>query len=38
MPFDYDLDYENLDLRKKPELYHVIKRRASVYSVRDYLG
>lgn len=19
MPFDYDLDYENLDLRKKPE-------------------
>ena len=36
MPFDYDLDYENLDLRKKPELYRVGRGEQGVLLVEPY--
>ena len=36
MPFDYDLDYSNLDLRKNPELYRVGKGEQGVLLVEPY--
>ncbi|MDW0108837.1 DUF4385 domain-containing protein [Sporosarcina aquimarina] len=36
MPFDYDLDYKNLDLRKNPELYKVGKGEQGVLLVEPY--
>ncbi|CAM4122199.1 DUF4385 domain-containing protein [Saccharibacillus endophyticus] len=36
--FDYDLDYENLDLREKPELYRVGKGEQGVLLVQPYKG
>ncbi len=36
MAFDYDLDYKNLDLRKKPELYRVGKGEQGVLMVEPY--
>lgn len=36
MAFDYDLDYENLDLRKKPELYRVGRGEQGVLLVEPY--
>lgn len=36
MAFDYDLDYENLDLRKNPELYRVGKGEQGVLLVEPY--
>lgn len=36
MPFDYDLDYSNLDLRKTPELYRVGKGEQGVLLVEPY--
>lgn len=36
MPFDYDLDYRNLDLRKNPELYRVGKGEQGVLLVEPY--
>ncbi|WP_172256457.1 DUF4385 domain-containing protein [Saccharibacillus deserti] len=34
--FDYDLDYENLDLRKQPELYRVGRGEQGVLLVQPY--
>ncbi|WP_037285054.1 DUF4385 domain-containing protein [Saccharibacillus sacchari] len=34
--FDYDLDYENLDLRKHPELYRVGRGEQGVLLVQPY--
>ncbi|MCG3087694.1 DUF4385 domain-containing protein [Sporosarcina cyprini] len=36
MPFDYNLDYDNLDLRKHPELYRVGKGEQGVLLVEPY--
>lgn len=36
--FDYDLDYENLDLRKHPELYRVGRGEQGVLLVQPYKG
>ena len=36
MPFDYDLDYSTLDLRKTPELYRVGKGEQGVLLVEPY--
>ncbi|MGG0643244.1 DUF4385 domain-containing protein [Sporosarcina gallistercoris] len=36
MPFDYELDYKNLDLRKSPELYKVGKGEQGVLLVEPY--
>ncbi|PIC95912.1 cytoplasmic protein [Sporosarcina sp. P26b] len=36
MPFDYDLDYSTLDLRKNPELYRVGKGEQGVLLVEPY--
>lgn len=36
--FDYELDYENLDLREKPELYRVGKGEQGVLLVQPYKG
>lgn len=38
MAFDYDLDYEKLDLRKNPELYRVGKGEQGVLLVEPYKG
>ncbi len=38
MAFDYDLDYENLDLRKHPELYRVGRGEQGVLLVEPYKG
>lgn len=35
-PFNYSLDYQNLDLRKKPGLYHVGKGEQGVLLVEPY--
>lgn len=35
-PFNYDLDYRNLDLRQQPELYRVGKGEMGVLLVRPY--
>ncbi|MGB3776065.1 MAG: DUF4385 domain-containing protein [Leeuwenhoekiella sp.] len=35
-PFDYSLDYENLDLRKHPELYAIGRGEQGVLSVEPY--
>ncbi|NGZ77368.1 DUF4385 domain-containing protein [Saccharibacillus alkalitolerans] len=36
--FDYDLDYENLDLRKHPELYRIGRGEQGVLLVQPYKG
>lgn len=36
MPFDYDLDYSKLDLRKHPELYRVARGEQGVLLVEPY--
>jgi hypothetical protein len=36
MPFDYDLDYRNLDLRERPELYRVGRGEQGVLLVEPY--
>lgn len=36
LPFDYSLDYKNLDLRKHPELYRVGKGEQGVLLVEPY--
>lgn len=36
MPFDYNLDYDNLNLRKHPELYRVGKGEQGVLLVEPY--
>ncbi|PIC81196.1 cytoplasmic protein [Sporosarcina sp. P18a] len=36
MPFDYDLDYSSLDLRKQPELYRVGRGEQGVLLVEPY--
>lgn len=36
MPFDYDLDYKNLDLREKPHLYRVGRGEQGVLLVEPY--
>lgn len=36
MPFDYELDYKNVDLRKHPELYRVGKGEQGVLLVEPY--
>ncbi len=36
MPFDYDLDYSTLDLRKQPELYRVGRGEQGVLLVEPY--
>lgn len=36
--FDYELDYENLDLRKQPELYRVGRGEQGVLLVQPYKG
>jgi hypothetical protein len=36
MPFDYDLDYANLDLRKNPNLYRVGRGEQGVLLVEPY--
>ncbi|GKV69292.1 hypothetical protein NCCP2716_17900 [Sporosarcina sp. NCCP-2716] len=38
MPFDYELDYSQLDLRKNPELYRVGKGEQGVLLVEPYKG
>ncbi len=38
MAFDYELDYEKLDLRKNPELYRVGKGEQGVLLVEPYKG
>ncbi|WP_432354315.1 DUF4385 domain-containing protein [Sporosarcina sp. A2] len=38
MALDYDLDYENLDLRKQPELYRVGRGEKGVLLVEPYKG
>ncbi len=36
MPFDYDLDFDNLDFRKQPELYRVGRGEQGVLLVEPY--
>lgn len=36
--FDYDLDYEKLDLRKQPELYRIGRGEQGVLLVQPYKG
>ena len=36
MPFDYDVDYSTLDLRKNPELYRVGRGEQGVLLVEPY--
>ena len=38
MPFDYDLDFDNLDFRKQPELYRVGRGEQGVLLVEPYKG
>ncbi|WP_227396345.1 DUF4385 domain-containing protein [Jeotgalibacillus aurantiacus] len=38
MPFDYDLDFDSIDFREKPELYRVGRGEQGVLLVEPYKG